>query len=243
MLSNEQRRRLEQEKISFEQSYELQSKKITILRNAFVIETDPSRKFQYEQQIKNEETELRRLNDRLDEIENKLQSAQSIPVISEPKSIQRAIDYTQLRNLLATQNWKQADEETLAVMLEASGRQTEGWLDKTSIDNIPDTDLRIINELWVESSNGHFGFSVQRKIYLEVGGKPGQYDSEAWDKFCHHVGWRVDGTSRDYSGVIFDTNAPVGHLPAKCCRKMPPSKRHSWSNSVVYQIVARLSVT
>jgi division protein CdvB (Snf7/Vps24/ESCRT-III family) len=75
MLSNEQRRRLEQEKISFEQSYELQSKKITILRNAFVIETDPSRKFQYEQQIKNEETELRRLNDRLDEIENKLQSA------------------------------------------------------------------------------------------------------------------------------------------------------------------------
>jgi Effector-associated domain 1/CHAT domain len=53
-----------------------------------VIETDPSRKFQYEQQVKNEETELKRLTDRLDEIEKQLQSAQFIPVISEPKSVQ-----------------------------------------------------------------------------------------------------------------------------------------------------------
>ncbi|MDZ8083843.1 MAG: effector-associated domain EAD1-containing protein [Nostoc sp. DcaGUA01] len=89
MLSDEQRRRLEQEKNSFEQSYELQSEKIARLRNALVIETDPSRKFQYEQQIKNEDTELKRLTDRLDEIEKQLQSAQSIPVISEPKSIQQ----------------------------------------------------------------------------------------------------------------------------------------------------------
>ncbi|MFW9263468.1 TIR domain-containing protein [Nostoc sp. CALU 546] len=89
MLSDEQRRRLEQEKNSFEQSYELQSEKITRLRNALVIETDPSRKFQYEQQIKNEETELKKLTDRLDEIEKQLQSAQSIPIISEPKSIQQ----------------------------------------------------------------------------------------------------------------------------------------------------------
>lgn len=89
MLSDEQRRRLEQEKNSFEQSYELQSEKIARLRNALVIETDPSRKFQYEQQIKNEETELKRLTDRLDEIEEQLQSAQSIPAISKPKSIQQ----------------------------------------------------------------------------------------------------------------------------------------------------------
>ncbi|WP_242061215.1 effector-associated domain EAD1-containing protein [Nostoc linckia] len=80
---------MEQEKNSFEQSYELQSEKIARLRNALVIETDPSRKFQYEQQIKNEETELKRLTDRLDEIEEQLQSAQSIPAISEPKSIQQ----------------------------------------------------------------------------------------------------------------------------------------------------------
>ncbi|WP_254625977.1 GUN4 domain-containing protein [Nostoc sp. TCL240-02] len=87
MLFYEQRRRLEQEKNSFEQSYELQSEKIARLRNALVIETDTLRKFQYEHQIKNAETELKRLNDRLDEIEKQLQSAQSIPVIYEPKNI------------------------------------------------------------------------------------------------------------------------------------------------------------
>ncbi|MBC1225445.1 NACHT domain-containing NTPase, partial [Nostoc sp. UCD120] len=88
MLSDEQRRRLEQEKNSFEQSYELQSEKIARLRNAFVIETNPLSKFQYEQQIKNEETELKRLTDRLDEIEKQLQSAQPTPVISESKATQ-----------------------------------------------------------------------------------------------------------------------------------------------------------
>ncbi|WP_209271513.1 effector-associated domain EAD1-containing protein [Nostoc sp. ATCC 53789] len=88
-LSDDQRRRLEQQKNSFEQSYELQSEKIARLRKAWVIETELSRKFQYEHLIKNEETELKKLTDRLDEIEKQLQSAQSIPVISEPKSIQQ----------------------------------------------------------------------------------------------------------------------------------------------------------
>lgn len=91
MLSGEQRRRLEQEKNSFEQSYKLQSEKIARLRNALVIETDPSRKFQYEQQIQEEENKLKKLTDRLDEIEKQLQSAPSILAISEPKSIQQKI--------------------------------------------------------------------------------------------------------------------------------------------------------
>jgi hypothetical protein len=88
MLSNEQRRRLEEEIISLGQLYKLQSDKIARLRNALVIETDPSRKFQYEQQIKNEETELKRFLDRLDEIEKLLQSAQPISAIFEPIRIQ-----------------------------------------------------------------------------------------------------------------------------------------------------------
>lgn len=127
-------------------------------------------------------------------------------------------------------------------MLKVSGRQTEGWLDNTSIENFPKTDLRIIDQLWVESSNGRFGFSVQKKIYIEVGGiANGKYDEDVWDKFRHRVGWKVNGTSIDYSGVIFSTTAPVGHLPAKCCRKMPKDARHSWSNRVVNRIVVRLS--
>lgn len=76
MLSDEQRRRLEQEKKSLEQSYKLQSEKIDRLRNALIIETDPSRKFQHEQDIKEQEKKRKEFGDRLDEIEKCLESGQ-----------------------------------------------------------------------------------------------------------------------------------------------------------------------
>ncbi|MGJ5674110.1 MAG: CHAT domain-containing protein [Nostochopsis sp.] len=82
---------MEEEKKSLEQPYKLQSEKIARLRNALIIETDPSRKFQYEQQIQQEQNELKKLTDRLDEIEKQLQSVQSILAISELKSIQQKI--------------------------------------------------------------------------------------------------------------------------------------------------------
>ncbi|CCQ59603.1 GUN4 domain-containing protein, partial [Crocosphaera watsonii] len=38
-------------------------------------------------------------------------------------------------------------------------------------DNFPCEDLRIIDQLWVKYSNGQFGFSVQKQIYMdELGG-------------------------------------------------------------------------
>jgi hypothetical protein len=67
MLSDEQRRRLEEEKNYLEQPYQLQTKKIASIRNALVIETDPSRKFQSEQEVQEAEKEREDLNDRLDE--------------------------------------------------------------------------------------------------------------------------------------------------------------------------------
>ncbi|PLZ42971.1 hypothetical protein CBP27_03485, partial [Fischerella thermalis WC542] len=89
MLSKEQRLRLEREKNSLEQVYELQRDKLIKIRQALVIETDPSRKFQYEQQIIQEENELQKLSDRLDEIENKIQSVESINIQDESKTIQQ----------------------------------------------------------------------------------------------------------------------------------------------------------
>jgi hypothetical protein len=51
--------------------------------------------------------------------------------------------------------------------------------------NFPCTDLRTIDGLWVKYSNGHFGFSVQKEIYLSVGGKAdGKYYSKAWEKLA-----------------------------------------------------------
>ncbi|MCP6759906.1 MAG: GUN4 domain-containing protein [Fischerella sp. CENA71] len=95
MLSDKQRRRLEEEKKSFEQSYKLQSEKIDRLRNALIIETDPSRKFKHEQDIKEQEYKLKEFSNRLDEIEKCLESEQIYKtkenvVISEPSLIFKA---------------------------------------------------------------------------------------------------------------------------------------------------------
>ncbi|TVP56322.1 MAG: NACHT domain-containing protein [Nodularia sp. (in: Bacteria)] len=78
--------------------------------------------------------------------------------------------YGQLAYYLAAGMWKEADEETFKVMLEVAGREKQGYLELEDIEQFPCEDLRTIDKLWVDYSNGHFGFSVQKEIYLEEGG-------------------------------------------------------------------------
>ncbi|MDJ0677106.1 MAG: GUN4 domain-containing protein [Calothrix sp. MO_167.B42] len=115
------------------------------------------------------------------------------------------VDYTQLRDLLKAGEWKEADEETLAVMLKVAGRKEEGWLDINSIKNFPCTDLHTIDQLWVQYSDGRFGFSVQKRIYNNV--------KKDYEQFSDRIGWRVKGKWIAYRGVTYNTTAPLGHLP------------------------------
>jgi len=128
-------------------------------------------------------------------------------------SSDRSIDYTELRNFLKAGQWKEADNETYLVMLKVVGREKGSWIRDYELLNFPCTDLRTIDSLWVKYSNGRFGFSVQKKIYLEVGGVPdGIFNEEAWKKLGDRVGWRVKESWISYTEVTFDTIAPVGHL-------------------------------
>jgi hypothetical protein len=132
-------------------------------------------------------------------------------------SSEKGVDYTKLRDLLAAGNWKDADYETYLVMLQAVGRKENDWIRDSELLNFPCTDLRTIDRLWVKYSKRHFGFSVQKEIYLSVGGKPdGKYDEEAWKKFGDRIGWRVESSLWIYTeNVTFDTSAPRGHLPCQ----------------------------
>ncbi|WRH66414.1 MAG: serine/threonine-protein kinase [Planktothrix sp. GU0601_MAG3] len=103
----------------------------------------------------------------------------------------RGVNYYQLEQLLKAGSWKEADRETANKMLEVAGITKEGKLDKDSIDNFPCEDLRTIDQLWVKYSNGRFGFSVQKQIWLEVGGK---VDRETESKLGNRVGWRRNGS-------------------------------------------------
>ncbi|MEH1841792.1 MAG: GUN4 domain-containing protein [Nostoc sp.] len=120
------------------------------------------------------------------------------------------VDYTKLRDLLAEQKWKEADKETLAVMLKVTGREKDGWLDYKSIENFPYKDLHTIDQLWVKYSDGRFGFSVQKRIWESV--------DENYKEFGELVGWRygrgILGNWLKYSDVTFNIYyAPEGHLP------------------------------
>ena len=124
----------------------------------------------------------------------------------------KGIDYRNLEDLLKRQQWKQADKETARVMLQVANRTKEGWLRVEDIDNFPCEDLRTIDQLWVKYSGGRFGFSVQAKIYRELGGTR-EYNERVWDAFGDRVGWRVNNSWIFYSDVTFDLKAPEGHLP------------------------------
>ncbi|MEA5468519.1 GUN4 domain-containing protein [Spirulina sp. 06S082] len=64
--------------------------------------------------------------------------------------------------------------------------------------------------------NGHFGFSVQKRIYESLG-EAEKYDYEIWKKFGTLVGWRVKGTWLYYKDFTFNASAPQGHLPGVSC--------------------------
>ncbi|WOD39539.1 caspase, EACC1-associated type [Nodosilinea sp. E11] len=108
---------------------------------------------------------------------------------------EKGIDYTRLRALLKAGNWRDADKETYEVMICAVGKKSGDWFTSEELLNFPCTDLRTIDGLWVKYSQGKFGFSVQKKIYVECGAQLDGKDSgdEIWHKFCERVGWRKDG--------------------------------------------------
>ncbi len=123
------------------------------------------------------------------------------------------IDYTQLRNLLTHQKWKEADEETFKIILKSTNREKEETLDYQAIKNASCANLNTIDKLWIDASKGRFGFSIQLKKWQEAGGKANE---ETEHKLGNDIGWYVNGKwISDISEFTFDLLAPVGHLPVK----------------------------
>lgn len=133
---------------------------------------------------------------------------QTIASVSVQLKSARGVDYTRLRDLLAAQKWKEAQQETRRCLLE--NPKEKGYLDSEYIKNFPCDDLYTIDKLWVKYSQGRFSFSVQKKIWLEVGGK---FDNETACKLGDRIGWRKGGRWLNYRDLTFNLQAPIGHLP------------------------------
>jgi formylglycine-generating enzyme required for sulfatase activity/Tfp pilus assembly protein PilF len=123
----------------------------------------------------------------------------------------KKIDYATLHNLLKAKRWREADKETRKIMLQVVSRND--YLDADSLEKFPGGDLNIINNMWIEASSGHFGFSVQRKIWKEEGSS--LKSGSEWNCFCIKVGWMTQNFQYvDYSSLEFDpSSSPKGQLP------------------------------
>ncbi|WP_019498463.1 GUN4 domain-containing protein [Pseudanabaena sp. PCC 6802] len=141
-----------------------------------------------------------------------------VPVNSQSEFATRSqtsgIDYKELSDLLRDKQWREADQKTAELMLKVAKRENEGWLDAEAIKKFPLEDLLIVDRLWVEYSDGKYGFSVQKKVWEECG-SPKDYGRE-WKEFGDRVGWRRENQWLSYNSLVFHPETNPMTLPARC---------------------------
>ncbi|MEO1376214.1 MAG: GUN4 N-terminal ARM-like repeat domain-containing protein [Cyanobacteria bacterium J06635_10] len=118
------------------------------------------------------------------------------------------IDYTELQKLLANQDFQEADRLTLQKMCELAGEEAvkRKWLYFTEVEKFPITDLQTINNLWLVHSEGKFGFSVQREMWIGL--------RKNWENLWIKIGWKNGNNWTRYPNeFIWNLDAPRGHLP------------------------------
>jgi hypothetical protein len=120
--------------------------------------------------------------------------------------------YADLENELALGDWKEADLLTGRMMLRLARRGNEGWLDIAGVRSCPEEAVARIDELWTRYSEGKFGYSVQSRLYRELGGGT-SFSRDKWREFSERVGWYKDGAWLLYNDMTFGLDAPDGHLP------------------------------
>lgn len=125
-----------------------------------------------------------------------------------PLQSERGVDYAPLQQLLAKQDFQAADRLTLEKLCELAGASAiqRKWLYFTEVERFPSTDLQTLNALWQVHSEGRFGYSVQRELWLGVG--------KDWEQLWPKIGWKNGNNWTRYpQEFIWSLEAPVGHLP------------------------------
>ena len=121
----------------------------------------------------------------------------------------------QLEDYLRQGDWRKADEETAWLFYKVMVLQEyRNWTDL--FDNFPNSILQELDRLWVTSSHGNFGFSVQKRIWTDIGGNLNP-DNERWDSYGEQIGWyrsnELWNSWEGYNASSF-TLESQGNLPA-----------------------------
>jgi hypothetical protein len=121
---------------------------------------------------------------------------------------EKNVDYSKLQELLVRENFQAADKLTIEKLCELAGESAvkRKWLYFSEAESLPISDLQTINNLWLVYSEGKFGYSIQREIWLSVG--------KTWEKLWPKIGWKKGNTWTRYpKEFTWDLTAPRGHLP------------------------------
>ncbi len=121
---------------------------------------------------------------------------------------EQTLDYQPLQQLLIKEDFQAADTLTRELLCELAGEgaKTRKWLYFTEVNNIPVVDLQTIDLLWQVYSEGKFGFSVQREMWLALG----KDFTKLWSKIHWQSGINWTKYPEEFT---WDLTAPKGHLP------------------------------
>ena len=144
--------------------------------------------------------------------------------------------------MLAVGDYKGADQFTRDNLITISGAADQGrqFVYFTEVINIPETDLITMERLWLQFSDGNFGYSIQKRIW--------DIENGNFDNFIRRIGWTTMENGVERKLKWFGANefiytldkAPKGHLPltsalrgTQLLRKLmehPVWSKYDWKN-------------
>lgn len=139
--------------------------------------------------------------------------------------------YHELDKLLKAGNWEQADEETFMIILKIANKD-KGYLGSKDIKKFTSEEIDTIDtidKLWLKHSNGHFGFTVQKRIWNDLKSQHRQINRTIFlQEFGKHVGWYKNNDWLEYDNFNFTLYATEGHLPSLRQRNYPTGWLQEW---------------
>lgn len=143
---------------------------------------------------------------KISDIENSLQLVSDI------------VRYQPLRDMLAAKKWEDADTETIRLIADIAGHSDLEDFRPAEVQHFPCVQLQVIDNLWLTYSDRRFGFSIQARIYQEVGGSIEttiEQNSKIIEEWGKRLGWRENNRWKKCDELDWSLNAPEGSHPAR----------------------------
>jgi GUN4-like len=149
-------------------------------------------------------SEIEQLKERINSLEEKLWRVSNI------------YRYESLQNLLQEGQWLKADQETVRLILSIASQTNVENLRPAEIEQLDCSELQVIDRLWSIYSNDRFGFSIQAKIYQDLGGSKQstiEQNTGLIEQWGDRLGWRKNENWLKCSDLDYSEKAVEGGLP------------------------------